>query len=98
MLFNNQGSYVNEMNYQFDLDELIEFVSANNVLTLYLEWCSKEEAPVSLEGRKVGSGAFVAKFDFEAKALYVAEHPDEGDNRKPIKANKSSMVTFGFRR
>lgn len=98
MLYNNQGSFVNKMSYQFNLDELREFVTANNVLTLYLEWCSKEEAPVSLEGRKIGSGAFIGKFDFEAKAMYVAEHPDEGDNKKPIYSDKSSMVTFGFKR
>jgi hypothetical protein len=98
MLYNNQGSFVNKMSYKFNLDELREFVTANNVLTLYLEWCSQEEAPVSLEGRKIGSGAFIGKFDFEAKAMYVAEHPDEGDNKKPIYSDKSSMVTFGFKR
>lgn len=98
MLYNNQGSFVSKMSYQFDLDELLEYVSANNVLTLYLEWCSPEEAPVSFEGRKIGSGAYIAKFDFEAKAMYVAEHPDEGDTKKPIYADRSSVISFGFRR
>ena len=97
-IYNNLGVFTNEVEYRFDLADYIEYVSANNVLTLNLEWCANEDAPRSIDNRKVGSGAYIANFDFKAKALYVATKPDENDNKRPIKGSSSKTMTFGVRR
>ncbi len=97
-IYNNLGGFVNEMSYQFKLSDYMDYVSANNVISLHLEWCAPEGAPVSKDDRKIGTGPYIGKFNFGAVALYVAENPDEGDSKTPIKGSSSSTVTFGYRR
>lgn len=97
-LYNNLGTYVNEMKYTFNLDDYLSYVSANSVLTLYLEWVAPEDAPYTLDSRQVGSGAFIGNFEFKAAAPYVAKVADEGDTKTAVKGKSSKTITFGVRR
>ncbi len=98
-LYNNLGSFVNEMDYTVDLSKLMEYVSANSVATFYVEWCSPLASPPSLGGKIVGSGAYVAKFDFGAKAEYIVDpaSPAYESGYKPIKGSGSKTLSFGVR-
>lgn len=98
MLYNNLGTYVNEMSYKFNLDDYLSYVSGNSVLTLYLEWLAPEDAPYTLDSRQVGSGAFIGNFDFKAAAPYVATVADEGDTKTAVTGKSSKTITFGVRR
>ena len=97
-LFTNLGSYINKVTYNFSLSELKEYISANSTLTLYLEWCSVDGAPVSEKGKKIGTGAYIARYDITTKGDYVAKQPDDGDKTSAKKKNVSGTMSFGFRR
>ena len=97
-LFTNLGSYINKVTYNFSLSELKEYISANSTLTLYLEWCSVDGAPVSEKGKKIGTGAYIARYDITTKSDYVAKQPDDGDKTSAKKKNVSGTMSFGFRR
>lgn len=97
-LFNNLGSYVNNVSYDFDVNTLLEYVTASSTLTLELEWCAPQGAPVSAKGKKVASGPYIAKFDISAKGYYNAKNPDDGDNLDTKYRNITNTKTFGFRR
>ena len=97
-LFTNLGSYINKVTYNFSLSELKEYISANSTLTLYLEWCSVDGAPVSEKGKKIGTGAYIARYDITTKGDYVAKQPDDGDKTSAKKKNVYGTMSFGFRR
>ncbi|WP_407440461.1 glycoside hydrolase family 9 protein [Fibrobacter sp.] len=97
-IFNNLGSVVNNVYYNFDVAPLKDYITASSTLTLYLEWCAPEGTPLSGEGKKIGSGPYIAKFDMSAKGYYNAQSPDDGDNLDTKYRNVTSTKTFGFRR
>lgn len=91
-IYSNLGGFVNEMSYKLNLNDVREFVSANSVLTVYLEWCAPGAAPTSIDNRLVGTGPYIAKFDFKGKG--VSADP----NAEKQKTSKLKTVTFGVRR
>lgn len=97
-MFTNLGSYVNKVTYDFDLAEWREYVSANSVLSLYLEWCIIDGAPISETGKKIGTGPYIGKYSIKTKGTYVAETPDDGDKTSAKKKDVTGTITFGFRR
>ena len=98
-IFNNLGSYVNSASYKFNPMDYRDYISdANSTITLYLEWCVPEDAPVSEKGRKIATGPYIAKFSTKAKGAYVATTPDEGDDPSDFKYSDTFTRTFGFRR
>lgn len=97
-LFTNLGAFINKVTYNFSLSELREYISANSTLTLYLEWCSVDGAPVSEKGKKIGTGAYIARYDITTKGDYVAKQPDDGDKTSAKKKNVTGTMSFGFRR
>ena len=97
-LFNNMGSYVHGTKYKFNSKDVQDYISANNVLTLYLEWCAPEDFPVSQDGKKIGTGPYIAKIDTKILGHYVAKESDKGDNKAELKNSDSFTKTFGFRR
>ncbi|MBO7412732.1 MAG: glycoside hydrolase family 9 protein [Fibrobacter sp.] len=97
-IFSNLGSFVNKVTYNLDLQALKSYVSANSTLTLYLEWCSVEGAPMSEKGKKIGTGAYIVRYDITAKGDYVAQQPDDGDKTSAKKKSTDGTMTFGFRR
>ena len=97
-LFNNIGSFVNRTKYRFNTSSVREFITASNTLTLYLEWTAPEDYPASSDGKKIGTGPYIAKFNTEVKGIYVAKTPDKNDNKAEINDKDTFTRTFGFRR
>lgn len=97
-LFTNLGAFINKVTYNFSLNELKEYISANSTVTLYLEWCSVEGTPVSEKGKKIGTGAYIARYDITTKGDYIAQQPDDGDKTSAKKKNVTGTMSFGFRR
>ena len=109
-LYDNLGQYINT--YKLDIPR--EKFSAmrnlvdNGTLKLNLEWAAKDnEAPVAKKGNKIGTGAYIAKFDFTAES-FCATAFDETKNdykascaaagTKVERATDSKTKTFGFKR
>ena len=97
-IFNNMGSYVNKATYSFKSSQLQEYISASSTLTLYLEWCAPEDYPKSADGKKIGTGPYIAKFNTKAKSEYLPQKADEGDRTETFKDSDTFTRTFGFRR
>ena len=96
--FTNLGSFANKVTYDFDLNDLKQYINTNSSMTLYLEWCSIDGAPISEKGKKIGTGAFIGRYDITAKGAYVAQQPDDGDKTSTKKKNETGTISFGFRR
>ena len=97
-IFTNLGSFVNKVTYSMDINQVKQYISANSTISLYLEWCSIEGAPISEKSKKIGTGAYIARYDISAKSEYVAKEPDSGDKTETKKKNTDGTISFGFRR
>ena len=103
-VYDNLGQFIAKQDIRIDLADIgRDKISGDGVLRLNLEWMAPGGAPASKSGRKLGTGAYIAKFDFESKATYVAE-PGSGDDDLDyekgdvIKTNDNTTKTFGFKR
>ena len=104
-LYDNLGQFIARQDVSLNLKEIgYDKVSDDGVLRLNMEWMAKDGSPKSRKGRKLGTGAYIAKFDFESKATYVAETStaqedgpayEKGD---VIKTTDNTTKTFGFKR
>ena len=102
-IFSNMGAYVNHMSYKFTSAQVMDFISASSTLTLYLEWCAPEDYPASADGKKIGTGPYIAKFNTEAKSPYLASTEESADGAtkyrtETLKDTDTFTKTFGFRR
>jgi ABC-type uncharacterized transport system YnjBCD substrate-binding protein len=69
-LYDNLGQYINT--YRLDIPQEnfanMRNLVDNGTLKLNVEWAAKDnEAPVAKKGNKIGTGAYIAKFDFTAE-------------------------------
>jgi len=109
-LYDNLGQYVNTYKTEIPKENFaaIRNLVDNGSLRLNLEWAAKDnEAPVAKKGNKIGTGAYIAKFDFKAESFCAATF-DEADNDykatcnavgdKVEKASDSKTKTLGFKR
>ncbi len=109
-LFDNLGQYVNT--YTLDIPKenfasIRNFVE-NGLLKLNLEWTAKDnEAPIAKEGNKIGTGAYIAKFDFTAEAFCAATFDETSNDykakcdeigHKVEKSSDNKTKTLGFKR
>ena len=109
-LYDNLGQYINT--YKLDIPkenfQAVRSLVDNGILRLNLEWAAKDnDAPVSKKGHKIGTGAFIAKFDFTAES-FCASAFDESSNdyklscdevgKKVERATASKTKTLGFKR
>ncbi|MBQ5463956.1 MAG: hypothetical protein IIT53_08055, partial [Fibrobacter sp.] len=109
-LYDNLGQYINT--YKLDIPkenfQAVRSLVDNGILRLNLEWAAKDnDAPVSKKGHKIGTGAFIAKFDFTAES-FCASTFDESSNdyklscdevgKKVERATASKTKTLGFKR
>ena len=80
----------------------------NGILKLNVEWAAKDnEAPVAKKGNKIGTGAYIAKFDLTAET-YCATTFEASSNdyklacktvgERKEKATDSKTKTLGFKR
>ena len=109
-LYDNLGQYINTYNLDIPKENFAairNFVD-NGILKLNLEWAAKDnEAPVAKKGNKIGTGAYIAKFDFTAES-YCASIFEESSNdykekceevgKKLERASDSKTKTLGFKR
>ena len=109
-LYDNLGQYVNT--YKLDIPRenfaAIRNLTDNGTLKLNVEWAAKDnEAPVAKKGNKIGTGAYIAKFDFTAEP-YCAATFDANSNdyksscsaigEKAGKVTDNKTKTLGFKR
>ena len=109
-LYDNLGQYVNT--YKLDIPRenfaAIRNLTDNGTLKLNVEWAAKDnEAPVAKKGNKIGTGAYIAKFDFTAEP-YCAAAFDANSNdyksscsaigEKAGRVTDSKTKTLGFKR
>ncbi len=109
-LYDNLGQYINT--YKLDIPKE-NFASMRNLidngsLKLKLEWAAKDnEAPVAKKGNKIGTGAYIAKFDFTAESFCATKFDESNNDYKltcenaGVKAERvtdSKTKTFGFKR
>lgn len=98
-IFTNLGTYVISTHYADSTQYLKDFISAGSTITLYLEWCSPEEAPVGANNKKIGTSAYIAKFKMNAANKEAPAVPEVGDNPDDTYSNSDTFTrTFGFKR
>ena len=91
-LYDNLGQYVNT--YKLDIPRenfaTIRNLTDNGTLKLNVEWAAKDNiAPVAKKGNKIGTGAYIAKFDFTAEPFCAAVFDTNSNDYK------SSCSTIG---
>ena len=109
-LYDNLGQYINTYTLDIPKEKFagMRNLIDNGILKLDLEWAAKDnEAPISKDGNKIGTGAYIAKFDFTAQT-YCATTFNESSNdykesckavgAKAEKANDNKTKTLGFKR
>ena len=109
-LYDNLGQYINTYKLDIPKEKFAEMRNLvnNGLFKLNLEWAAKDnEAPVAKKGNKIGTGAYIAKFDLTAES-FCATNFDKSSNDyklscekagiKAEKASDSKTKTFGFKR
>lgn len=102
-LYDNLGQFVNATEYKFILSQIgYEHITIDGVLSLNLEWISQDfQAPVSIDGKKIATGPYIARFNFSSIATYLIDATGEEDSYKKgdrIKTKEEKTSSFGFRR
>ncbi|SHH03006.1 Glycosyl hydrolase family 9 [Fibrobacter sp. UWH9] len=97
-IFTNIGAYVINTHYADSTKYLKDFISAGSTITFYLEWCAPEDYPMSADGKKIGTGPYIAKFKTHASSTVFPEVKEAGDTREDISGSDTFTKTFGFRR
>ena len=104
-LFDNLGQFIAHQGIDFNIKDIgYDKIGEDGVLRLNVEWMAPNGAPASKTGRKIGTGAYIAKFDFVSMATYVAEvaaNQDDGSVYKKgdaIKTSDNATKVFGFKR
>ncbi len=109
-LYDNLGQYINTYNLDISKENFAAMRNLvdNGTMKLYLEWAAKDnEAPVAKKGNKIGTGAFIAKFDFFAEAVCATTFDESSNDYKATckavgdkveKASDNKTKTFGFKR
>lgn len=105
-LFDNIGQYIAGKKIEIDMASHPEWRSAvgdDGILNLNLEWLAHDgEAPISEKGKKLGTGAYISKFDFKAVQTCTEDY-EETDGisctvGKKEKVSDNSTKSFGFKR
>ena len=109
-LYDNLGQYINT--YKLDIPKekfapMRNFID-NGSLKLNLEWAAKDnEAPVAKKGHKIGTGAYIAKFDFRAESFCAIAFEETSNDYKASckaagdrveKTSDNTTKTLGFKR
>lgn len=105
-VYDNLGQFIADKDVRLKMKDIgYDMISEDGVLRINMEWLAPDGAPTTKAGRKLGTGAYIAKFDFVSKATYTAEDTpsteDEGSSYKKgdvIKTTDNTTKTFGFKR
>ena len=91
-VFDNMGQFINSETITINGETVRKVISDDGVIRMNLEWLAHNgEAPISSKGKKIGTGAYIAKFTFKAK---------ETNTKTQQKSSSSDDTTkaFGFKR
>jgi len=107
-LYDNLGQYINSTEYTFALSVMgRDVLSDDGTLRLMLEWVVPQDktSPASQGNRSVGTGAYIANFDFSASATYKLKEGTTADGRPSefkygdrVNVSDSDRLIFGVRR
>jgi hypothetical protein len=105
-VYDNLGQFIANQDVRMKMKDIgYDKISEDGVLRVNLEWMAPGGSPASKSGKKLGTGAYIAKFDFVSKATYIADEPstsDDGDvsykKGDVIKTSDNTTKTFGFKR
>lgn len=91
-IFDNLGQFINSQEINIDAATVREIISDDGEIHLSLEWMAKDgDAPISKAGKKIATGAYIAKFEFKATETNI--HSQESTSTKD-----DTTKTFGFKR
>ena len=109
-LYDNLGQYINTYKLDIAKENFPKFRNLidNGTLRLNVEWIAKDnEAPVAKKGNKIGTGAYIAKFDFTAESSCATKFDASSNDYKATCSDVGSIAmrttdnktkTFGFMR
>ena len=109
-LYDNLGQYINTYRLDIPKENFSTFRNLidNGTLKLNVEWIAKDnEAPVAKKGNKIGTGAYIAKFDFTAESSCATKFDTTNNDYKAtcsevgstaVRATDNKTKTFGFKR
>ena len=105
-VYDNLGQFIADKDVRLKLKDIgYDMIAEDGVLRINMEWLAPDGSPTTKTGRKLGTGAYIAKFDFVSKATYVADDTsavqEEGNSYKKgdvIKTTDNTTKTFGFKR
>lgn len=91
-LFDNMGQFINSQDIDINAATVRNIIAEDGVIHLNLEWLAHDgEAPKSGKGKKIGTGAYIAKFDFKASETNMKTH-------QTTSTSDDTTKTFGFKR
>jgi hypothetical protein len=105
-VYDNLGQFIAKQDIRMNMKDIgYDKITEDGVLKLNLEWMAPNGSPASKSGKRLGTGAYIAKFDFDAKATYVADEPTTNEDGSTsykkgdvIKTTDNTTKTFGFKR
>ena len=105
-VYDNLGQFIANQDVRMNMKDIgYDKITEDGVLRLNLEWMAPDGAPASKSGKKLGTGAYIAKFDFKSKATYVADNPTTNEDGSSsykkgdvISTTDNTTKTFGFKR
>ena len=105
-VYDNLGQFIAKQDVRMNMKDIgYDKITEDGVLRLNLEWMAPDGAPASKSGKKLGTGAYIAKFDFKSKATYVADNPTTNEDGSSsykkgdvISTTDNTTKTFGFKR
>ena len=105
-VYDNLGQFIAKQDVRMNMKDIgYDKITEDGVLRLNLEWMAPDGAPASKSGKKLGTGAYIAKFDFKSKATYVADDPTTNEDGSTsyqkgdiISTTDDTTKTFGFKR
>ncbi len=91
-VYDNMGQFINKQTVSIEPNTVRKVAAEDGTLRLSLEWLAQDgDAPISAAGKKIATGAYIAKFDFKSTATNVRT----GDVQK---SSDDATKTFGFKR
>lgn len=105
-VYDNLGQFIAKQDVRMNMKDIgYDKITEDGVLRLNLEWMAPDGAPASKSGKKLGTGAYIAKFDFKSKATYIADNPTTNEDGSSsykkgdvISTTDNTTKTFGFKR
>ena len=99
-IYSNLGTQVTFTEYSFNLEDIgIDKLTSDGTIQLRLEWLPHDGDPTAEIGKKIATGAYVARFNFKAKETAIANTANRKHRAGTVKKQKKEkIVNLGYRR